>query len=88
MDYPLVMISTKGIKGIEEVLSVLELAKKARKAILIISSSISDSVLSTLIYNNRKQIVDAYPLILREYGTVSQEYFKQLQILKKVVMSP
>jgi hypothetical protein len=69
LNYPLVVLAKQGIKKIEQVVGILELAKKARKPILIISTDISDTVMSTLIYNIRKNIVEAYPLILRDYGT-------------------
>ncbi len=32
---------------------------------LLVSTNISDSVLSTLIYNIRKKIVEVFPLILK-----------------------
>lgn len=35
-------------------------------------------MLSTLIYNKRKSIVEAFPVILHDYGTIAQEYIKQL----------
>lgn len=54
------------------------MAKKARKQIFIVSTKISDSVLSTLIYNKRKNIVEAFPVILHDYGTIAQDYIKQL----------
>ncbi len=57
LNYPLVVLDKKGIKKIEQVVGILQLAKKARKPILIISTDISDSVMSTLIYNIRKNIV-------------------------------
>lgn len=78
MNYPLIVLDKQGIKKIEQVVGILELAKKARKPILIISTDISDTVMSTLIYNIRKNIVEAYPLILREYGTIVSDYFKQI----------
>lgn len=70
LDYPLVLIDKKGITSIEEIVSVLELAKKVRKQLLIVSYKISDSVLSTLIYNRRKKIVEVFPLIFNQYGSV------------------
>lgn len=45
---------------------------------LLVSNNISDSVLSTLVYNLRKGIIEAYPLIIKEYGTQAQLYFKEL----------
>lgn len=42
------------------------------------STKISDSVLSTLIYNKRKNVVEAYPIILNDYGSIPQQYLKQL----------
>lgn len=38
----------------------------------------SDSVLSTLIYNIRKNIVEAYPVVVHNYGSKTQEYLQQL----------
>ena len=35
-------------------------------------------MLSTLIYNLRKGIVEAYPLIIKDYGTQAEIYFKEL----------
>lgn len=86
LDYPLVLLDTRGIKSVEEILGVLELAKKARKQLFIVSTSISDSVLSTLIYNRRKNIVEAYPLILKDYGTIAKDYFKQLALTTEAII--
>lgn len=72
------LLDTVGINSVEQVVGVLELAKKARKPILLVSTAISDSVMSTLVYNLRKNIVEAYPLILREYGSQAEVYFQQL----------
>lgn len=74
----MVLIDTVGINSIEQVVKALELAKRARKPILIISTAISDSVLSTFVYNLRKGIVEAYPLIIKDVGSKAQEYLKQL----------
>lgn len=38
----------------------------------------SDSVQSTLIYNIRKGIVEAYPVVHHNYGSKVQDYMQQL----------
>ena len=78
LNYPLVLLSPRPINSIEEIVKALELAKKARKQLLVVSSKISDSVLSTFIYNKRKNVIEAVPLIIHEYGTVPEEYYRQL----------
>lgn len=78
LDYPLVLLDTQGINNIEQIVQVLEIAKKARKQLLIVSNKISDSVMSNLIYNKRKNIVEAYPVLLHGYGSITQDYLKQL----------
>ena len=35
-------------------------------------------MLSTLVYNKRKQIVEAFPLVIPPYGSITDDYFKQL----------
>lgn len=77
-DYPLVLVSEKPILSIESIVPALELAKKARKQLLIITCDFSEAVLSTLIYNKRKKIVEACAIKLTDYGTKYQNLLKDI----------
>ena len=44
------------------------MAKKARKQLLVFASEISDSVMSTFIYNNKKKIVEVCGIRVPLYG--------------------
>lgn len=76
-NYPLVLMSQKPIQEVREIVPALELASRARKQLFIISPLISDSVLSTLIYNKRKNIVEACGVTLTEYGKKHLEYLEK-----------
>jgi hypothetical protein len=47
---------------------MLELSKKARKQIMIFSETISQNILSTLIYNRRNKILEGCAIDLPNYG--------------------
>jgi chaperonin GroEL (HSP60 family) len=57
---------------------MLEFAKKSRKQLMIFASSVNQNILSTLIYNKRKNIVDACAIDIPSHGTIGQKYIDMI----------
>lgn len=68
-NYPLIVVSALPIMQIKEIVKLLELTKKARKQLVIFAENISQSVMSTLIYNNQKKIIEVCGISVPAYGT-------------------
>ena len=54
------------------------MAKKARKQLIIFAEEISESVMSTLIYNNKKKIVEACGISVPAHGEAGKQALKQI----------
>lgn len=80
-NYPLVVTSLLPLKSVKEVVGLLELAKKARKQVLIFAPDLSDSVKSTLIYNNKKKVLETGCICIPNYSSKSEDFLKKISDL-------
>lgn len=58
-NYPLVFTSRVPLESTKQIVKFLEFAKKSRKQLMIFSEKVSQNVISTLVYNNKKKVVEA-----------------------------
>jgi chaperonin GroEL len=59
------------------------MAKKARKQLIIFAEEISENVMSTLIYNNKKKIVEACGISVPAHGEAGKQALKQITEVTK-----
>jgi chaperonin GroEL len=57
LEQPLVLVVADKIKTVAEIVPVLEIVKKTKRPLFLVSEDLQSDPLSTLIYNNQKEIV-------------------------------
>ena len=77
----MVVTSLLPLNNVKEVVQALELAKKARKQIIFFAPDFSDSVKSTLIYNNKKKILECSCVSFPEYGDKPKQFLKNISAI-------
>lgn len=72
-NFPVVVISTKKIDSVKEVLPLLEKAKIMRKQLLLMAPDISEAVGSMLYYNHSKKVLECCPIRVPGMAGFSEE---------------
>lgn len=57
LEQPLVLVVADKIKTVAEIVPILEIVKKTKRPLFLVSEDLQSDPLSTLIYNNQKEIV-------------------------------
>ncbi|KAM3140584.1 hypothetical protein pb186bvf_007396 [Paramecium bursaria] len=81
LNHPLVYTSLKPLEEISEIVPILNTAKEANSSILIIAKDISQDVLSNLIFNHTKDIIQIGALTIPGFGTFSDDLIGDIAAL-------
>jgi chaperonin GroEL len=57
LEHPLVLVVADKIKDVKEIVPILDMAKKTKRALFVVSEDLQQDPMSTMIYNNQKDIV-------------------------------
>lgn len=71
-NYPLVVTSLVPLSQMKDIVQALELAKKARKQVIFFAPDFGDAVKSTLVYNNKKKVLECSFVSFPQYGDKAQ----------------
>ncbi|EGR30801.1 hypothetical protein IMG5_123150 [Ichthyophthirius multifiliis] len=81
LNYPLILIADLEIKQIREIVPALELAKKFNKSLLIFAKDISNDVLSSIIFNQQKKIINCCAITVPGMGNYSRVLLEGIALL-------
>jgi len=59
MEAPLVLVVSDAIRDVKDIVPVMEICKKAQRPLLLFSEDLQPDPMSTLVYNNKKGIVES-----------------------------
>ncbi|EAR97343.3 TCP-1/CPN60 chaperonin family protein (macronuclear) [Tetrahymena thermophila SB210] len=79
--YPLILVANFPIQKIKEVVPALELAKKLNKPLFIIAEDISNEVISNLIFNQLKGIIECCAITVPGMGAFSKNILEDISLL-------
>jgi len=78
LDHPLVLVVADRITEVSEIVPVMELVKESKRPLIIFCEDMQDGPLSTMVYNNRKDIVESVAVNVPFLAGVEKENLKDI----------
>lgn len=81
MEFPLVLIVSNKIMDVREIVPILDLVKKTKRSLVIFSEDMQQDPLSTMIYNNSKNIVKCVAVNVPWMANIQKDIMKDIATL-------
>jgi len=81
LEHPLVLVVADRITTVEEIAPILDMAKRANRQLFVVSEDLQEEPMSTMIYNNRKEIVKCCAINMPWMADIQKETIKDIACL-------
>jgi chaperonin GroEL len=81
LERPLILVVAGPVHDVSQIVPVMEIVKKAQRPLLLFSEDLQPDPLSTLVYNNKKGIVQSCAINIPWMNGVQKEMLKDVAVM-------